>query len=240
MKIRDLFSKLSFPVFVKIMFVELSRKLFFRTGRFFFSQHGEDINAMYLVHKFSEGFYIDIGSNEPISYSNTFKLYVQGWKGILVDGNKGLIEKSKRIRKKDTCVHAIVSNEKKQVNFYLAENNLMSSMDDAFVKSVSSNNYKPQFITMETMSVNEIIEQHVPAGQQIDLLSIDVEGHDFEVLQSIDLHKYRPTLIIIEDLDHKSTLPENNVLVRHLKNFNYHLVSTDRLNLYFMSAHASA
>ncbi len=235
MKIADLYKKLSLPVFVRVMMIELARKAFFPSGRYFFSQHGEDINIMYLLQQFSEGFYIEIGSNEPIHYSNTFKLYLQGWKGILVDGNRDLIEKSIKIRKKDICVHGVVSNVKRQVNFYLAENSLMSSLDDQFVQSVSTSGEKPKFITLETVSINEIIAQHLPAQQKIDLLSIDVEGHDFEVLQSIDLTKYRPSLIVIEDLNHRAVSAEHNTLIQYLRGFQYNLVSTDHLNLYFMA-----
>jgi len=77
-------------------------------GRLYFAQGAEDINIMYILEKYNSGFYIDIGSNEPVNYSNTFKLYLQGWNGILVDGNKALIDKAKKIRRQDICIHGIV------------------------------------------------------------------------------------------------------------------------------------
>jgi hypothetical protein len=36
------------------------------------------------------------------------------------------------------------------------------------------------------------------APKKFDFLSIDVEGHDREVLQSIDLGQYQPEVILIE------------------------------------------
>ena len=57
------------------------------------------------------GFYIDVGSNHPIRHSNTFKLYLNGWSGLLLDANPILINKSKSVRKKDISINAIISNK---------------------------------------------------------------------------------------------------------------------------------
>lgn len=34
---------------------------------------------------------------------------------------------------------------------------------------------------------------------KVDILKVDVEGHEFEVLKSFDFDKYQPALIITED-----------------------------------------
>jgi FkbM family methyltransferase len=231
-KIKSLYQKLPFGMFMKIFAIELARKLFMKSANYYFAQWGEDITSTYLLGKSQTGFYIDIGSNDPVHYSNTFKLYLQGWKGILVDGNNKLIEKTKKIRKKDIAVHGIVSNKKEETVFYIAEDSLMSSIHpDQTSKPLEK-------ITAVTITLDEIIERYLPKNQNIDLLSIDVEGHDFEVLQSIDLNKYRPSLIIVEDLGHwcddLSNIYENK-FVRYLKSFYYYIASRDKKNLYFFA-----
>ena len=49
---------------------------------------GEDIIGSQLLREVKRGFYIDIGANHPVNYSNTFSLYKSGWRGIGIDGNK--------------------------------------------------------------------------------------------------------------------------------------------------------
>ena len=49
-------------------------------------------------------------------------------------------------------------------------------------------------------TLKKILDRYVPKGQKIDLLSVDVEGMDEEALRSNDWKKYRPTMIIAEDL----------------------------------------
>ena len=50
-----------------------------------FSSDGEDsILDKYLLN-FRKGNYIDIGSNHPILFSNTFLFYLKNWRGICLD-----------------------------------------------------------------------------------------------------------------------------------------------------------
>ena len=203
-------------------------------GRIFFSQGGEDVHILTLLDNKPNGFYLDIGSNEPINYSNTFKMYTLGWTGILVDGNPQLIEKAKRVRKKDICINALVSNEVREMDFYLSGSNLVSSVDPVHAASYTHLEGKTEKVRMSSTTIDQIIAQHLPEGRTIDLLSIDVEGHDFAVLQSITLSKYRPRLILIEDLGQMKNDLDNNIYVRYLKTYRYVLVSTDKQNLYFM------
>jgi hypothetical protein len=43
-----------------------------------------------------------------------------------------------------------------------------------------------------------VLDSNLPAGQNIDFMSVDVEGLDFEVLKSNDWTKYRPKFVLAE------------------------------------------
>jgi FkbM family methyltransferase len=233
-KITELKSRLNGSTFIRYLISEICRRIFFPDGKIFFSQGGEDVHILTLLDNKPNGFYLDIGSNEPINYSNTFKMYTLGWTGILVDGNPQLIEKAKKIRKKDICINALVSNEVREMDFYLSGSNLISSVNPVHAASYTHQGGKTEKVRMSSVTIDQIITQHLPEGRTIDLLSIDVEGHDFAVLQSITLSKYRPRLILIEDLGQMKNDLDNNIYVRYLKTYKYVLVSTDKQNLYFM------
>jgi len=110
-------------------------------------------------------------------------------------------------------------------------NSLMSSLDKDHAHAPE--NTAGQSFTMQTITVNDIIEQHMEKGKPIDLLSIDVEGHDFEVLQSIDLNRHHPAMIVIEDLAiHAAPLSENKY-INYLGPYHYYLAGMDKQNLYF-------
>jgi FkbM family methyltransferase len=233
-KVTELKKRLNAVNFSRYIIAEACRRFFLPHSKLYYSQGGEDVHILTLLDDKSDGFYIDIGCNDPIHYSNTFKMYTLGWTGILVDGNPELIEKAKKVRKKDICINALVSNEIREMDFYLSGSSLISSIDPVHAASYTHLEAKTEKVRMSSVTIDQIIAQHVPEGKTIDLLSIDVEGHDFAVLQSITLSKYRPRLIVIEDLGHLKNDLDNNEYVRYLKTYQYVLVSTDKQNLYFM------
>src|SRR5688500_16482591 len=95
-KVSHLYRRLALGTFIRILLLEITQKIIFKQVRYYFAQEGEDIKILYLLQKYNNGFYLDIGANHPITNSNTFKLYLMGWNGILVDGNKHLIDKAKK------------------------------------------------------------------------------------------------------------------------------------------------
>ncbi len=49
-----------------------------------FSQFGEDAMLQSYLRD-GPGFYVDVGSGSPTEGSNTYALYLRGWRGILID-----------------------------------------------------------------------------------------------------------------------------------------------------------
>ncbi|MBT8419555.1 MAG: FkbM family methyltransferase, partial [Gammaproteobacteria bacterium] len=70
--------------------------------------------------------------------------------------------------------------------------------------------------------------------RQFELLSIDVEGAEYKVLQSLDLLQYRPRLIVIEmhrfDISH----PKENDIYSYLGEAGYRMHSYAGMNGYFV------
>ena len=85
---------------------------------------------------------------------------------------------------------------------------------------------------MVTRTSNSILTEY-KTPEKFDFLSIDVEGHDFEVLSSINLLKYRPKLVVVE----MRGLPENlksNPIYHHLEKHDYKLIAYYPQNGFFM------
>ena len=53
-------------------------------------------------------------------------------------------------------------------------------------------------IPIWTAPLWQLLDQYVPAGTHIDLLTIDVEGFDYDVLRSNDWGRYSPDYILVE------------------------------------------
>lgn len=182
-----------------------SFKMFGVFAKVSLSQASEDliIDLILKNGKRSKGVFIDVGCNHPIAYNNTYLLYLRGWRGINIDGNEKLIELYGKYRTGDTNLNYLISNKEEEVVFNISRHDMISTIESAHMDTLGEENFpESQRVKMTTRTLNAVLNQHLSnANQQIDLLCIDVEGHDFEVLSSIDLDKYQPYLIVIEMLD---------------------------------------
>jgi Methyltransferase FkbM domain len=84
-------------------------------------------------------------------------------------------------------------------------------------------------------SVNEIILEHF-SGNAPDLISIDVEGLDFEILSSIDFRKYRPTVICVETISFSDNFGgvKNKDIPEYLQQHGYFLYADTWINSIFV------
>ena len=88
--------------------------------------------------------------------------------------------------------------------------------------------------SLYSQTLTQIIENSPYKKRQIDLLSIDTEGSDFDVLKSLDFDEYKPKVIIIES--HLNNI--DNILKSDIYNFllkkNYSLRSWAYYSLIFL------
>jgi len=130
----------------------------------------------------------------------------------------------------------LVSDEREEVTFHISQNNSVSSADKKLVESRADKWPIQQEVTMQTTSLDDILREHLPANQEIHLLSIDVECFDFMVLNSIDLNRYQPKVIVIElpDFDLKAQTIDSHEVITHLAQHGYELKHFAMWSAYFV------
>lgn len=228
--------KLSFKTAFKLRIQNLVKKRFKIWNRESYSQLGEDIAIKHILKndlKIDKGVYLDVGCNHPINFSNSFLLYLDGWNGITIDLNENLIALHKSERKMDISIVAAVSDVKENIQVFEFEDQLINTISKDFYNSWKDKSRlvdSSKFIL--TQSLSEILQLN--KIKKIDLLCIDVEGHDFQVLQSIDLNLYRPKLIVIEIHNFSFENLENNEIYSYLKKNQYKMIGYLIANGYFI------
>ena len=166
----------------------------------FYSQFGEDtILKKYLQE--NKGFYLDIGSGDPVRGSNTFFLYKKGWSGILIDPLSRNVFSSKIIRKKDKIIRGLVGATDKSYPFYEMYPYEYSTTNNEIVKDLI-NNGKAKLVKKVQLNTFSVSELNLNINlDQPSLLSVDCEGFDLEVLKTIDLKTNKFRVICVEDFD---------------------------------------
>jgi FkbM family methyltransferase len=201
-----------------------------------YAQTGEDRIVTTLLAG-TTGFYVDVGCNHPVRYSNTFELYKRGWRGINIDANEQLIDLCRRTRPRDVSVCAVVSNSARHVVFTEFDDSVVSSISDEHVARWRQERKVIGERPVSTRTLHDVLSA-VDAPQRFELLSIDVEGHDFEVISSLDLSVYRPKLIVIEMHDFSLVEPHRNKTWSHLMANGYQLIGYAVMNGYFQDTRA--
>ena len=159
---------------------------------------GEDV-LLNKIFKDNKGFYVDVGALHPINGSLTHNLYKRGWTGLNFDIDERNIKFFKIFRRRDSSFRMAISSSKGEVNSYIFSsgsglNTLEKSWADKWSKLLG----KDYFIMKLTKTTLTSIVKKFKIQNKIDLLNIDVEGHEIEVLNGSDFKLFRPKIITIE------------------------------------------
>ena len=188
-----------------------------------------DENEQRLLRNFfgeKPGFFVDVGANHPFDGSQSWHLEQNGWNGILVEPQPELAQELTRVRKAKVFAVACSSpkNAGLQLPFYVA--GPLSSLDR---HEMAPGAKAEAVIEVPIRTLDDVLTEAC-APQPIDFLSVDVEGHEIDVLRGFDASRWLPRLIMIED--HVRSLRKH----RFMKSIGYRLVRRIEFNGWYVPA----
>ena len=143
-----------------------------------------------------DGFFIDVGANDPRGGSQTWLLEQNGWRGILVEPLSGLYDRLISARPRSKVWQAACSAPDKRGTAVLH----VASHDGFSTLQPQRDSQGVEFNLAETVQVvtlDDILEQE--GNPRVDFVSIDVEGGEVDVLRGFSLERHQPALVLIED-----------------------------------------
>ena len=199
-----------YPAFKKFYFfynIYIRNYKFLKNG----SQFQEDKFILEYFPKGHKGSYLDIGCFHPTRHNNTFLMYKKGWKGINIDMNPLSIELFDFCRPRDINLNLPISNDNLEKKVYfLGDLNTQNTLDKNQLNFLKSHhNVKDNEIVekkIKTQNINSILDQF--AFYNIDFMNLDVEGHEIEVLKSIDFNKIDIKFLSVEMINHNKESAE--------------------------------
>ncbi len=152
-----------------------------------------------------EGFFLDVGCAKPIKGSNTYYLEKHlGWTGIgvdaLADYGPAWIEERPNSRFR---VHLVSDQSGRTEKFYKSYGIGISSTDQEWAKGKAFGaDFPTEEMQIETITLDELLARENVT--KIDLLSMDIEGHEPKALLGFEIERFRPELVVIEGQTEKS------------------------------------
>ena len=159
----------------------------------------------------NEGIFVEVGAARPDYLSNSAIYRSLGWTIIAIEPNPEFCALH-RERGFEILEYACGDHDEDGVDFSVVKTHGVEYQGgEVSYESHSSLSVKESYARLESnldirkIKVNlrrldTILQTHAPQVKEIDLLSVDVEGWELEVLDGLDFRKYRPRVMVIENL----------------------------------------
>jgi FkbM family methyltransferase len=198
-----------------------------------YAQNHEDVLLRRAFADQPSGFYMDIGAHDPIYDSVTKHFYDHGWSGINVEPIPHKMASFRAARPRDINLNVGLSNQNGRMSFYeVVEGPTMSSFSPELAARYRQMGYTVVERETEILTLASVWETH--AATTVDFVSLDVEGHESQVLAGANFAKWRPRVLVIE-----ATRPGSSVLSHEeweplILNADYLFATFDGLNRYYV------
>lgn len=187
-----------------------------RSAKLSYSQSGEDMivdflfNSMLNIHEIS---YLDIGANHPINLNNTYYFYKKEFTGVCVDPNPLFKKAYKDIRPNDVHVVAGVGPKKGNLDFYELNPNTLSTFSKKSADQFTQEDGHQLVRTyrVPVMTLDEVIGKYLKNKPLPNFLNLDIEGWDYDILQSNRFKKWRPAVVCAETVTYSTKKEQEKI-----------------------------
>lgn len=200
-----------------------------------YSQNFEDVLLWRALGAIRNGFYIDVGANDPELHSVTKAFYDAGWHGINVEPMPSYRQPFEQQRPRDinlTCAAGAAPGE--ITLFDVPTMNGWASTDAGVAVTHRDQGYEVTETRVPMRTLADICAEHAPAD--IHFLKIDVEGFEGEVLKGMDFTRFRPWIVVVEATLPGSRQTNHETWEAMVTSRDYRFAYFDGLNRYYVAA----
>ena len=199
-----------------------------------YAQNNEDVLLWRALGHVAEGFYIDVGANDPVEHSVTKAFYDRGWRGISIEPLPAFHQAFLAQRPRDVNLAVAAGAADGELTLYdVPAVRGWASPDASVAELHRAEGHEIAELTVPVRTLASVCTEHVQG--EIHFLKIDVEGFEGEVLRGMDFARWRPWILVIE-----ATLP-NSRATNHdsweplVTGQGYRYVWFDGLNRYYVA-----
>lgn len=198
-----------------------------------YAQNYEDVMLWRALKNIKNGFYVDVGANDPTELSITRAFYDRGWSGINIEPVYSCYERLKVERTRDINLNIAVGNKSGEIVLYEVQPSALSTLDEQIARKYEANGVPSRKIMTPILPLNDVLEKYAQ-GKDIHFMNIDVEGGELAVLQGLNLTKWRPWIILIEATVPTTEIPNFLDWEPILLKNDYEFVYFDALNRFYV------
>ncbi|UVW28142.1 FkbM family methyltransferase [Massilia sp. H6] len=199
-----------------------------------YAQNSEDVLLWRALGHVKNGFYIDVGANDPVEHSVTKAFYDAGWRGISIEPLPAFHQAFLDARPRDVNLAVAAGSTNGELVLYdVPAVRGWASPEQSVAELHRAEGHQVAELKVPVRTLASVCEEHVQGD--IHFLKIDVEGFEGDVLRGMDFARWRPWVLVIE-----ATLPNSRATNHHtwehlVTGQRYRYAWFDGLNRYYVA-----
>jgi FkbM family methyltransferase len=199
-----------------------------------YAQNYEDVLLWRALAHVKDGFYIDVGANDPVEHSVTKAFYDAGWRGISIEPLPAFHQSFVEQRPRDINLAIAAGAQDGELTLYdVPSVRGWASPERDVADAHAADGFEVAELTVPVRTLASVCEEHVSGD--VHFLKIDVEGFEGEVLRGMDFKRWRPWVLVIEATLPNSRETNHDTWEHMVTGQRYRYVWFDGLNRYYIA-----
>ncbi len=198
-----------------------------------YAQNFEDVMLWRALRHVERGFYVDVGASDPITDSVTQAFYERGWHGVNIEPMHSSYERLCTERPRDINLPVAVAEAEGELIFYEILDSGLSTTNRDVAQKHRNAGLSVLERNVQALTLNQVLKEH--ADGPIHFLKVDVEGTEEEVMQGLDLKRWRPWVLTVEATIPNSSEENYSCWEPYILESGYEFVYFDALNRFYVA-----
>jgi FkbM family methyltransferase len=182
----------------------------------------------------SDGFYIDIGAQDPVVDSVSAGFHIRGWQGIHIEPIPRRAAALPRARPGDLVLRTAIGEREGPLRFFeFPDADGLSTCDEDIAEVHRTEGLPFREIKIPCLPLSELFDRHV--HRDVHWLKIDVEGFEGSVIRSWRPSAVRPWVVVVESTVPRTRIDASGAWEADLLSLGYSFVYFDGINRFYLS-----
>jgi FkbM family methyltransferase len=202
-----------------------------------YAQNFEDVTLWRALGHITNGFYIDIGANDPEKDSINKSFHDHGWRGLHIDAACDWASRLLAQRAPETVIHAVVGAEHGVKDFYHIPDTGISTANLTVAAMLREKGHENIHRKVLSLTLDDLLSYASNIGaKDVHWMNIDVEGSEGDIIRSWRNDTLpRPWIILVESVVPTSQVMTFQTWEEALLRKEYIFAYSDRLTRFYVA-----
>lgn len=198
-----------------------------------YAQNFEDVILWRALKHVENGFYIDVGAQDPVFESVSLAFYENGWRGVHVEADPHYAELLREARPDEDVIEAAAGSDEGEIEFFSVTDTGLGTGDKDIAQKHEAEGRTVKPLRVRCLPFQQILDRY--ADRDIHWLKIDVEGMEEAVIDGWGTSPARPWVVVLESTIPNSPVQNHASWEPKLTALGYEFVYFDGLNRFYVS-----